>query len=268
MHAHCAIRLGVGVCATLFGWRASHALHSLRCAARLARSASAFTRPPRPGAPTLLVLGDSLALGVGAGHPGESVAGLFARDFPHAGVINAARSGTRTREVPAQFRHLDACGGEVRAIWCSTGGNDILAGTPLHQLGSHIDEVLATSLRHSSTVLVTTTANVGLAPALFFPLDRLLTVRARRVRDLVAERCARAGANFIDFFEEADDDPFSRDPACFFAADGLHPSAATYRACYQRLLRASRLDAAFAPQRHGACRAPFSRTFNSSEDRR
>jgi len=246
-----ALLLGTALCS----WQTARMVSVLRRAAVLARATRAFSYAPSAGAPVLLVFGDSLAVGVGAAQPDESVAGLVAADFPGVGVVNHARSGARARDIARQAR---SCGAvpAAAAVWLSIGGNDILFGTPLQRLREQLDDVLATCRRHAPVVVVSTTANLGLAPAFSWPVDRLLSSRARRVRDLVASCCARAGAEFVDFFRERRDDVYSRAPQRFYARDGVHPSGVCYRHCYRKLLAHSSLGRALrvsAAPRYAAC---------------
>src|SRR6188768_3165064 len=54
----------------------------------------------------IVVAGDSTAFGVGA-LPGESTAGRIAAAFPHARVINVARSGARIGHVVEQLKKVE-----------------------------------------------------------------------------------------------------------------------------------------------------------------
>ena len=55
---------------------------------------------------TIVIAGDSTAFGVGA-LPTESTAGRLAAAFPHARVINVARSGARIGHVVEQLRRIE-----------------------------------------------------------------------------------------------------------------------------------------------------------------
>ena len=77
-------------------------------------------------------------------------------------------------------------------------------------------------------------ANVGLAPLFLPPFFWVLSARTRRVTRLL-RACAREhGAEFVDFFRERATDPFSADPARYYAADRVHPSAAAACAASSR----------------------------------
>ena len=55
---------------------------------------------------TIVIAGDSTAFGVGA-LPAESTAGRLAAAYPHARVINVARSGARIGHVAEQMDKVD-----------------------------------------------------------------------------------------------------------------------------------------------------------------
>jgi lysophospholipase L1-like esterase len=240
----------LGACALRVG---SFAL-AVRGALAHARRGRAWSRP-LPAAPVMLVVGDSLAVGLGAERPADTIAGRLAIDYPHVSLVNRARCGARTQEMLAQLA-LHPAEADLCAIWMSAGGNDVIANTGLPALREHVRATLGACRARTDTVVVTGTANVGLAPLFFWPVSRVLSDRTRRVRDLLREECERSGAQFVDFFHEADSDPFSREPERFFGPDGVHPSSECYRHCYLEILRRTGLHAALADARRAQPRAP------------
>jgi lysophospholipase L1-like esterase len=243
---HIAYRRAVGAAAiAACVLRVTQCALIVRQAAREAALARPYSRPLAEHAPVMLVLGDSLAVGVGAGRAQDTIAGLLAADFPRISILNQARCGTRTAGVTLQLEGVQRLR-RAAAIWVSTGGNDILFNTPLPALQDHLRTTLRAARAASDTVVVTLTANIGLAPLFFWPLSRVLSDRTRRVRDLFRATCRSGGTQFVDFFQEAGADPFSREPRRYFGTDGLHPSADSYRHCYAQILAHSRLHAVLA----------------------
>lgn len=83
------------------------------------------------GGPALVVLGDSLAQGIGASSPATSYAGLLradlSKDGEFVGVLNLSRSGARVADVlETQLPALAASVVTPIAIVCTVGSNDIL----------------------------------------------------------------------------------------------------------------------------------------------
>lgn len=190
-------------------------------------------RPEQPKA-HVLVVGDSTGVGTGAGHPGQSLAGRLAIDHPHVAIVNRARNGATTRDATGQLE----CESDRRydVVLVHVGANDILRRTPLSQLARDVEALIARAQSAGRHVLVTTTPNVGLAPAFFPPLSWWLTLRSRQLRDLFAEACRRHGAHYANFFHPRSCDPFSREWQRYFAADRFHPSSECYAFVYRALL--------------------------------
>jgi lysophospholipase L1-like esterase len=189
----------------------------------------------------LLLVGDSAALGVGADGPRHALAGLFAAEFPGAQVLNLAQSGAMLADVRAQVQAAGPGKGFDVAVMVA-GGNDILRRRSMPQLAADAQALTAELARKAPTVVWLGVANMGLAPLFVPPWSWWISARVRRARGLFREAAHRHGASYVDFFREARDDVFSRDPLRYFAADGIHPSSSTYRHCFDVLrneLRAS-----------------------------
>lgn len=217
--------------------------------ARVRNALRSAPRPPRafsaPGHETrmsssclrLLLVGDSAALGVGADRPQHALAGLLAADFPGAQVLNLSRSGAVLADVHAQLRSADT--GFDAAVLVA-GGNDILRRRGVAQIAVDADALMAALSHKSSTVVWLGVANIGLAPLFVPPWSWWVSARVRRARRLFRTAAQRHGACYVDFFREARDDVFSREPLRYFAAEGIHPSSSTYRYCYAVLRAALR----------------------------
>ena len=216
---------------------------AVRRGRRLSRTAVAYERR-RPAGASLLVVGDSLAVGVGARAPAASVPGRIAAACPAVAIVNRARSGARLADVPAQL--AGAGGGRWDAVLVAIGGNDVLRGTRPARAAHDARHAIAQARRRSTRVVVASSANVGAVPAVPWPLDRLLQARTRRVRDTLADACSAHGAAFVDFYRPIGIDPFSRAPHRYFGADGLHPSDAAYALCFAVIERRTGLVAALA----------------------
>lgn len=187
-----------------------------------------------------MIFGDSVAAGVGAPHPEQSIAGLLARDHPRASVINYANSGARTADVVTQ---IASASGRADVLWLSVGGNDVLALTPLDRLEVDMRAVLTAARRRSALVVLTLPANFGLAPLFFWPLGTLISLRLRKVRARLASLCDEYDVRLVDFYRDAGDDLFSRSPQRYYAADGVHPSGKAYAWCYRQLLERTGISA-------------------------
>jgi len=108
-------------------------------ARRFANAGRRFERRLSARRATILVLGDSTGVGVGATRPEESLAGLFAADYPDADIINVAVSGTRVADAITQARRCFEAGLSFDLALLHVGGIDVIADTPLPRLADNCD---------------------------------------------------------------------------------------------------------------------------------
>jgi lysophospholipase L1-like esterase len=236
----------VGTALTAGLWRWVQFLRCARIGEELAANAIAFQWLAACEGPRVLVVGDSTGVGTGAARPEDSLAGLLARDFPHATIVNRARNGARTLDALGQL--ADEGDARYDVILAHIGGNDVLRRTPLRALAPQVEAVIARATRMADHVVVTTTPNVGLVPAFFPPFSWWLTRRSRQVCELFAAAAKRHGAHYVNFFHPRATDPFHREWQRYFAPDRLHPSTDCYRYVYGTLLAATPIATALAPQ--------------------
>jgi lysophospholipase L1-like esterase len=210
-----------------FAWRVARAR-------RGARGAHAFERTLPHAARRVLIVGDSTAVGLGAVEPAATIAGRIAAEFPQAEVVNRAVLGARVDDVTAQ---LASAGDGFDVVLIAAGGNDVIRGTPPGTLAFALARAIGRARRHGARVVVANSANVGAAPLFFWPLGPLFTRRSLRVRAVFARVCRAQRACFVNFTWTTRRDPFRRDRARYFAADGLHPTADAYAHCFAVLKR-------------------------------
>jgi lysophospholipase L1-like esterase len=197
------------------------------------RAASTVGDPAHQAEPLrILVVGDSVALGIGATDPADTLAGLLRADRPDAQVTVLARSGALLAEVPGQLAATSGC---FDAAVLVAGGNDILLGRGMGRLARDADAAAAALAARARVGVWMGIANIGLAPLFIPPWSWWMAARTRRARLALGAAAARHGLRYLDFFREAREDPFSADPARYFAADGIHPSGSSYRYCYAAL---------------------------------
>jgi len=187
----------------------------------------------------ILIAGDSVALGVGAGSARETFAGRIARDFPGAQVLGAASNGARARDLVAQLAPHAHRRWDVVLMVIS--GNDILRFTRLAAFRTALRSALRAALGMSRLVILATSANPANAPVFFWPLDRVLDRRSRAVRRIMAEESRAAGVELVMFNRERSRDVFARRPRFAYAGDRIHPSALSYSVCYGILKRRTSL---------------------------
>ncbi|MDM0112494.1 GDSL-type esterase/lipase family protein [Variovorax sp. J22R133] len=217
------------------------------------------SRPNNPRA-RVLVLGDSTAVGLGADDPRDSLAGMLGASHPQVAITNRAVSGSRLQDVRAQIEALspqEREEGGYDLILLFVGGNDVLRLTPMARLQVEAQALLPDLRKLAGKLVWISSGNIGLAPLLVPPWSWWATARARRVWQLFDAVSQRHDAVFVSFFHERGEDVFSREPKLYFAADGMHPTGAAYRICYERLRELVCLDLLLeeAQARHASAHA-------------
>jgi lysophospholipase L1-like esterase len=240
-----AAALGLLAAATA-AWQAALVREALRRGRAEARLARPFERP-LPGAPRrVLVVGDSTGVGVGAGCPEASLPGLLAAAYPGVEIVNRCASGARTADVPAQV-HAAGAGFDLALVL--VGGNDVLRATPRRRLAADARALVARLRRAARRTVWLGSANLAGSPLLKGPLAWWLGWNSGRTMALLAREARAAGAEFIDFWRPVGEDLFARRAGTYFARDGVHPGAPSYRHCFEVLRRQAPLGALLSTPR-------------------
>ena len=160
----------------------------MKQAAELARLSEPFQASPDLASGSLLVVGDSTAVGTGASSPGTSLPGLLARDHPTLEIVNRAKDGARFADI---VRQLEAVGDQrFDVIVLLGGGNDVIRFTADEELGKSISGAAALARTRARLVVLMPSGNVGNAPFFFAPLSWLMTQRSRALHRMVQKAAA------------------------------------------------------------------------------
>lgn len=212
----------------------------------LTAASAVFESAPPAVTHRLLVVGDSTAVGTGAGTPSLSVAGRLANAFPGLRIDNRAADGALTADVLQQLQREPS--GRFDAILIQTGGNDILRLTELSHLRDVTRVMFEVARTQAEHVIMMSTGDVGQAPAFPWPVDAWYSRRTRDVRALFMELAAANNIDYVDLFDPGADNPFRREPQTYYAHDGLHPSAAGYGEWFARLMATSSISEVFGSE--------------------
>lgn len=212
----------------------------IRDAAQLARDSEPFQATPPTPVASLLVVGDSTAVGTGASSPQHSLAGLVGRGNPALRIVNRASDGARY----ADFAHQLAMDGEhFDFVLVLGGGNDVIRFTGAEQLRADVLRTAKLASLRGTTVVMMPPGNVGNAPFFWPPLSWLMTRRSQALHAVVREVAQATGARYVNLYKERAQDPFAQRPKELHARDGLHPSDAGYLEWMQELDRQAALRA-------------------------
>ncbi|MGH2693906.1 MAG: SGNH/GDSL hydrolase family protein [Actinomycetota bacterium] len=175
----------------------------------------------------LVVIGDSTAVGVGAGSRSKSYPSLLAeRVRAHRPVRLAVlgRPGLRWQHVGALV--ADAIAMDPDLVVIGVGGNDAIHMTPLSRVRATVGLALDELQRSRTTVLVVLGPRFD-SPAVPHPLRDLIARRCRAVNRAITMTAGTRGVRVLDT-ESVIGDAFARDPVRLYSEDMFHPSAAGY----------------------------------------
>jgi lysophospholipase L1-like esterase len=237
---HVLLLMGGGVLLFISGcaaWRIGQSVE-------LAKRSEPLQHTPNDATLSLLIVGDSTAVGTGATSGKSSLAGLIAQQYPRLLIENRASDGAKFADV---VRQLD---GEERfdIVLVQAGGNDVIRLGDLSSSQADIERVAALARKRADIVVLMPAGNVGNAPFFFAPVSWLMTQRSRELHRYVQDSAAKTGAAYVSLFHERLDDPFVKDRS-LNAMDGLHPSDAGYRVWFGELMEQAQLDTLLAPAR-------------------
>jgi len=168
------------------------------------------------GTVSVLVLGDSTAVGVGA-TSSESVAGRLGA-YLHASVENHAKSGAVTADLAGQIAQAKNTRYDIVLI--QIGANDIIRFHAPSTTAAQLDAALASLQPKSDRIVLLTAGKVGEAPLFPRLFGWLWTWQTARLREQFMTTLAKHNAAYVDLY--AKPDPFNADPARYYAPDGLH----------------------------------------------
>jgi len=189
---------------------------------------------------SILVVGDSLGVGVGADDPRGSIAGRIGADLPHASVTNFSISGAHTKDIIDILKSLRA--DQFNLVVVIVGANDILQFTPLAELEQQIDTALSLAVKSGDEVVLLTSGDIGLAPIFPWPVGYIYTWRTEKVRKIFIRKAKIHSVIYVDLFREKKDDLLLKDVDRNYAFDGLHLSGDGYGIWYAEIKKTLRAN--------------------------
>ena len=207
----------------------------IRFSRRLVAETVAAQSTPSECRRTIVIAGDSTAFGVGA-LPQESTAGRLAAAFPHARVINVARSGARIGHVAEQLGKIDCR--KVDFVLIHACANDVLEFRPIAKVEADLRAAIAKARELSDNVVLMPGHNFSVAPFFLRGISKVIMWQAVRVHAVVQRVTRELGVTFVDLFHDPSAEPFYKEPKRHYCADGLHPSGEGYGVWFATLMMA------------------------------
>ena len=216
-----------------------------------------WRRKKHPGEPVeLLVLGDSIAASLGAGHRRDTLGARLAK-----GMAREAGRPVRLRTAAVVGSETSALAGQVAALpegyrpdaaVIVVGGNDVTHRIPASRSAEQLEQVVRELRGRGIPVVVGTCPDLGTLRAIPQPLRALAARSSRQLASAQAAAVHRAGGRVVAL-ARAVGPVFAERPDEMFSVDRFHPSALGYRRTADALLPA--LLAALEPVRRPGARA-------------
>ena len=187
----------------------------------------------------LLILGDSIAAGLGADQPEHTLGGQLARRLAKqtrraVRLHTGACVGAETSMVRAQVAALPP-GYRADVAVIVVGGNDVTHRVRPSVSGRHLSEVIEELQAHETQVVVGTCPDLGALAAVPQPLRTVGGLASRQLAATQREVATRLGAHAVSLGDVVG--PFFiAQPEAMFAVDRFHPSGAGYRRTAKALL--------------------------------
>ena len=187
----------------------------------------------------LLVLGDSIAAGLGADHPKHTLGGGLARRVARrtgraVRLHTAAVVGAETSDLDEQLASLpDDYVPDVAVV--VVGGNDVTHRVPVERSAAELGRAVRVLRERGSAVVVGTCPDLATLRAVPQPL-RALGSRASRALAAAQREVALAGGAHVVALGQVVGPFFAANPDEMFSEDRFHPSAAGYRRTAKAML--------------------------------
>jgi len=188
---------------------------------------------------TMLVLGDSTAVGVGADNSSDIVPALLSKKLNVLEVENLAVSGARVQDLLEQ--RSEAKRDRYDVILIMVGANDIIRFKSAHQSAKELETALANLPAFENLIVILSAGNVGgtkIFPWFIRPFHTNLNMKYHSEFEEVV---AKMGGKYVNLYQDPADDPFMKEPQVYMAPDGLHPSSKGYYLWFETILKQTNL---------------------------
>jgi lysophospholipase L1-like esterase len=187
----------------------------------------------------LLLLGDSIAAGLGADLPKETLGGRLAKRLAKATrrtvhLTTAARVGSESSMLADQLAGLSPSYRPDVAV-IVVGGNDVTHRVPVSESVRHLEETIVGLRERGAVVVVGTCPDLGALRPVPQPLRALGSRASRQLARAQETAAVRNGAHAVSLAHVVG--PFFiTNPDEMFSLDRFHPSAIGYKRTAKAML--------------------------------
>jgi len=199
---------------------------------KLIEAAVLYEKASEDNSITMLVLGDSTSVGVGADTSLDTVAGQAATHINATSVENYAKSGAVTKDLSGQI--ANATEDRYGLILIQIGGNDIIRFKNARETAEELRAAIK-ALPLADTVVIISAGDVGGATLFPFFVRPFHTRLNNEYHEAFAKVAEEEGVTYVNFGNAPATKTISARPDIYLSADGLHPSTAGYTLWFETI---------------------------------
>lgn len=199
-------------------------------AVKFGKSTKLYTQFPLNSTTQLLVVGDSLGVGVGASNPSFSLAGRLGQALPHATITNYSLSGATVSMAHNYLRKHELKNYDFTLLFI--GGMDALQFVSASQFEKKLRELLSLLRKHSQNIALILPFQAEKLPIYnHFPTSLIVHYRVMKLRQIAQQVSQEFGVTLIpDTFNEV-----LSDRKHTFFKDQAHPNDLGYKLWFTQL---------------------------------
>lgn len=201
--------------------------HKVKIGRQLAGKAIPFSKQSNDYTKTLLVLGDSTAVGVGASSPISSLPALVSEYIGATYVENHAVSGATVNDMAQQLPLTQRSSYDM--ILIHIGANDIRRFHDVEMVSKELQNITISLKDKSSQIIFLSAGNLGGASIIPFFIQSLYTRLNLKYHRYFEEIAKTIHVTYVNMYIDPKIDPFVQYPKQYLAKDGFHPSDDGYK---------------------------------------
>jgi len=215
----------------------------------LATAAKPYEQRPATPTSTILVTGDSSAVGVGAATPQESVAGRLGQRYPSATIENTGHNGERVGGLLQKLIEVNQGGSSTEPVakpdakkpydlvLLQIGGNDLIHRTPFADLERDLPLLLDQAKKLSDQIVLINGGNYRHIPMFPWPANLYFDRQSRLGMELFSRIAQEKGVAYVELYKPAAQDR-DRNHKADYAADQFHLNGTGYAWWFDGIVKA------------------------------